>query len=166
VRAAPGTISPTPTWRTGSDACCRPAWCAPNPHPACPFAPADLTPHPNAGFFDSLPSPTCALLKKIDTVLSCLYFYFVSCLTTLVYVLCTCTHAHRLSPRGWVGTSPRREVRDPFADGMRTNPYLLLASVLQFGVIVLTTANGILDHEEARRKKVGGKVLGREAHLG
>jgi len=25
---------------------------------------------------------------------------------------------------------------------------------------VLTTANGILDHEEARRKKVGGKVLG------
>jgi len=29
-----------------------------------------------------------------------------------------------------------------------------------FGVIVLTTANGILDHEEARRKKVGGKVLG------
>ena len=33
--------------------------------------------------------------------------------------------------------------------------------MLQFGVIVLTTANGILDHEEARRKKVGGKVLGR-----
>jgi|Transcript_12557 small subunit ribosomal protein S15Ae len=29
-----------------------------------------------------------------------------------------------------------------------------------FGVIVLTTANGIVDHEEARRKKVGGKVLG------
>merc|ERR1711966_26262 len=29
-----------------------------------------------------------------------------------------------------------------------------------FGVIVLTTANGILDHEEARRKKVGGKLLG------
>jgi small subunit ribosomal protein S15Ae len=27
-------------------------------------------------------------------------------------------------------------------------------------VIVLTTANGIVDHEEARRKKVGGKVLG------
>jgi len=34
-------------------------------------------------------------------------------------------------------------------------------SPIQFGVIVLTTANGILDHEEARRKKVGGKVLGR-----
>jgi len=32
-------------------------------------------------------------------------------------------------------------------------------------VIVLTTANGILDHEEARRKKVGGKVLGRAVTL-
>ncbi|KAK3265148.1 structural constituent of ribosome [Cymbomonas tetramitiformis] len=29
-----------------------------------------------------------------------------------------------------------------------------------FGKIVLTTAVGIMDHEEARRKKVGGKVLG------
>jgi len=29
-----------------------------------------------------------------------------------------------------------------------------------FGKIVLTTAVGILDHEEARRKKVGGKILG------
>ena len=29
-----------------------------------------------------------------------------------------------------------------------------------FGVIVITSASGILDHEEARRKKVGGKVLG------
>lgn len=29
-----------------------------------------------------------------------------------------------------------------------------------FGFIVLTTANGIMDHEEARRKKTGGKVLG------
>jgi small subunit ribosomal protein S15Ae len=29
-----------------------------------------------------------------------------------------------------------------------------------FGVIVLTTSAGIMDHEEARRKRVGGKVLG------
>ena len=29
-----------------------------------------------------------------------------------------------------------------------------------FGKIVLTTASGIMDHEEARRKHVGGKVLG------
>jgi len=29
-----------------------------------------------------------------------------------------------------------------------------------FGHIVLTTTFGILDHEEARRKKTGGKILG------
>merc|ERR1719321_2128943 len=29
-----------------------------------------------------------------------------------------------------------------------------------FGKIVVTTSSGIMDHEEARRKKVGGKVLG------
>jgi small subunit ribosomal protein S15Ae len=28
------------------------------------------------------------------------------------------------------------------------------------GIVVLTTSSGILDHEEARRKNVGGKVLG------
>jgi small subunit ribosomal protein S15Ae len=32
--------------------------------------------------------------------------------------------------------------------------------VLQFGYIVLTTSAGIMDHEEARRKNMGGKVLG------
>ena len=32
--------------------------------------------------------------------------------------------------------------------------------MMQFGVIVLTTSAGIMDHEEARRKKVGGKVRG------
>eukprot|EP00475_Leptophrys_vorax_P016775 TRINITY_DN2328_c0_g1_i1.p1 TRINITY_DN2328_c0_g1~~TRINITY_DN2328_c0_g1_i1.p1 ORF type:complete len:131 (+),score=42.55 TRINITY_DN2328_c0_g1_i1:45-437(+) len=30
----------------------------------------------------------------------------------------------------------------------------------QFGFIVLTTSYGIMDHEEARRKHTGGKVLG------
>ncbi|KAI7979007.1 40S ribosomal protein S15a [Camellia lanceoleosa] len=29
----------------------------------------------------------------------------------------------------------------------------------QFAYIVLTTSTGIMDHEEARRKNVGGKVL-------
>ncbi|KAK9812025.1 hypothetical protein WJX73_009778 [Symbiochloris irregularis] len=29
-----------------------------------------------------------------------------------------------------------------------------------FGKIVLTTSGGIMDHDEARRKKVGGKVIG------
>ncbi|CDJ34718.1 40S ribosomal protein S15A, putative [Eimeria mitis] len=30
----------------------------------------------------------------------------------------------------------------------------------QFGHLVLTTAYGIMDHEEARRKHTGGKILG------
>ncbi|XP_077970101.1 small ribosomal subunit protein uS8 [Styela clava] len=30
----------------------------------------------------------------------------------------------------------------------------------QFGYIVLTTSCGIMDHEEARRKHTGGKILG------
>merc|ERR1712169_100858 len=30
----------------------------------------------------------------------------------------------------------------------------------QFGYIVLTTSDGIMDHEEARRKGVSGKILG------
>ncbi|XP_045837179.1 40S ribosomal protein S15a-like [Meles meles] len=30
----------------------------------------------------------------------------------------------------------------------------------QFGVIVLTTSAGIMDHEEERRKHTGGKILG------
>jgi len=36
----------------------------------------------------------------------------------------------------------------------------LMTLSLQFGYIVLTTSAGIMDHEEARRKNVGGKVLG------
>ncbi|XP_065826293.1 small ribosomal subunit protein uS8 [Oscarella lobularis] len=30
----------------------------------------------------------------------------------------------------------------------------------QFGFLVLTTSAGIMDHEEARRKRTGGKILG------
>ena len=30
----------------------------------------------------------------------------------------------------------------------------------QFGFVVLTTSHGILDHEEARKKNAGGKILG------
>lgn len=33
-------------------------------------------------------------------------------------------------------------------------------TIPQFGVVVLTTSMGIMGHEEARRKKLGGKVLG------
>jgi small subunit ribosomal protein S15Ae len=39
-------------------------------------------------------------------------------------------------------------------------PDLFIIQKLQFGYIVLTTSAGIMDHEEARRKNVGGKVLG------
>jgi small subunit ribosomal protein S15Ae len=39
-------------------------------------------------------------------------------------------------------------------------PDLFIIQNLQFGYIVLTTSAGIMDHEEARRKNVGGKVLG------
>jgi len=30
----------------------------------------------------------------------------------------------------------------------------------QFGYVVLTTSHGIVDHEEARKKNAGGKILG------
>merc|ERR1712244_197775 len=30
----------------------------------------------------------------------------------------------------------------------------------QFGFVVMTTSSGIMDHEEARRKHLGGKILG------
>ena len=30
----------------------------------------------------------------------------------------------------------------------------------QFGYLILSTSAGIMDHEEARRKHVGGKILG------
>ena len=30
----------------------------------------------------------------------------------------------------------------------------------QFGYLVVTTSYGIMDHEEARRKMTGGKILG------
>ncbi|EKM56820.1 uncharacterized protein PHACADRAFT_254154 [Phanerochaete carnosa HHB-10118-sp] len=36
----------------------------------------------------------------------------------------------------------------------------LLLPARSFGILILTTSSGILDHEEARRKHVGGKILG------
>jgi small subunit ribosomal protein S15Ae len=32
--------------------------------------------------------------------------------------------------------------------------------MLQWGYVVITTPNGVLDHEEAIRQNVGGQVLG------
>jgi small subunit ribosomal protein S15Ae len=36
----------------------------------------------------------------------------------------------------------------------------LLLPARGFGIIIFTTSSGIIDHEEARRKNVGGKILG------
>ncbi|KAI8615033.1 ribosomal protein S8 [Chytriomyces sp. MP71] len=52
--------------------------------------------------------------------------------------------------------SPRFNVKQDDLDNWVS--YLLPSR--QFGFIVLTTSAGIMDHEEARRKKTGGKILG------
>ncbi len=52
--------------------------------------------------------------------------------------------------------SPRFNVR--IADIEKWTDNLLPAR--QFGYVILTTSAGIMDHEEARRKHVSGKILG------
>ncbi|KAJ1550448.1 40S ribosomal protein S15a, partial [Cladochytrium tenue] len=52
--------------------------------------------------------------------------------------------------------SPRFDVKQD--DIEKWVAYLLPSR--QFGFIVLTTSAGIMDHDEARRKKTGGKILG------
>lgn len=52
--------------------------------------------------------------------------------------------------------SPRFDVKLPELENWINN---LLPS-RQFGFVVLTTSAGIMDHEEARRKHTGGKILG------
>merc|ERR1712071_176623 len=52
--------------------------------------------------------------------------------------------------------SPRFDLRVNELEKWTTN---LLPS-RQFGYVVLTTSGGIMDHEEARRKHLGGKILG------
>ncbi|CAN6603307.1 small ribosomal subunit protein uS8A [Trichomonascus vanleenenianus] len=52
--------------------------------------------------------------------------------------------------------SPRFNIRIGDIEKWVTN---LLPS-RQFGYIILTTSAGIMDHEEARRKHVAGKILG------
>ena len=52
--------------------------------------------------------------------------------------------------------SPRFDVA---LDGLEQLATDLLPS-RQFGHIVLTTTYGIMDHEEAKRKHTGGKILG------
>nr|QLA09569.1 40S small subunit ribosomal protein uS8 [Euglena gracilis]6ZJ3_SJ Chain SJ, Ribosomal protein uS8 [Euglena gracilis] len=52
--------------------------------------------------------------------------------------------------------SPRYDISLPQMEKWITS---LLPS-RQFGFIVLTTSHGIMDHEEARKKHTGGKILG------
>merc|ERR1739845_69209 len=52
--------------------------------------------------------------------------------------------------------SPRYDV--PLHDIERWTNNLLPS--IQFGFVILTTSSGIMDHEEAKKKKVGGKILG------
>uniref|UniRef100_A0A7S0C7B7 30S ribosomal protein S8, chloroplastic n=1 Tax=Proboscia inermis TaxID=420281 RepID=A0A7S0C7B7_9STRA len=52
--------------------------------------------------------------------------------------------------------SPRFDVPYDDIEGWITN---LLPS-RQFGHVILTTTYGIMTHEEARRRKTGGKILG------
>eukprot|EP00178_Gracilaria_changii_P010345 TRINITY_DN3009_c2_g2_i2.p2 TRINITY_DN3009_c2_g2~~TRINITY_DN3009_c2_g2_i2.p2 ORF type:complete len:131 (-),score=26.00 TRINITY_DN3009_c2_g2_i2:55-447(-) len=52
--------------------------------------------------------------------------------------------------------SPRFDVK--MSDMERWTENLLPSR--QFGFVVLTTSSGIMDHEEARRKHTGGKILG------
>jgi small subunit ribosomal protein S15Ae len=60
------------------------------------------------------------------------------------------SHSYSLS------NSPRFDVTVKEMDRWANN---LLPS-RQFGYVVLTTSAGIMDHEEARRKHTGGKILG------
>uniref|UniRef100_A0A2K6GF92 Small ribosomal subunit protein uS8 n=1 Tax=Propithecus coquereli TaxID=379532 RepID=A0A2K6GF92_PROCO len=63
-------------------------------------------------------------------------------------------HRGRLNKCGMI--SPRFDVQLKDLEKWQNN---LLPS-RQFGFIVLTTSAGIMDHEEARRKHTGGKILG------
>merc|ERR1712037_391828 len=60
----------------------------------------------------------------------------------------------RLNKRGVI--SPRFDIAINDIEKWTNN---LLPS-RQFGKVVLTTSGGIMDHEEARRKHLGGKILG------
>ncbi|VVT55126.1 40S ribosomal protein uS8 [Magnusiomyces paraingens] len=60
----------------------------------------------------------------------------------------------RLNKAGVI--SPRFNVRIDEIEQWVTN----MLPARQFGYIILTTSAGIMDHEEARRKHVAGKILG------
>ncbi|OQU78127.1 hypothetical protein SORBI_3009G161300 [Sorghum bicolor] len=68
-----------------------------------------------------------------------------------------------ISPRFDVGVKEIEGWTARLLPSRQVRSFVIRASslfVVQFGFIVLTTSAGIMDHEEARRKNVGGKVLG------
>jgi len=52
--------------------------------------------------------------------------------------------------------SPRFDIKLSQLESWQNN----LLPARQFGFLVLTTSYGIMDHEEAKRKQTGGKILG------
>ncbi|KAH9968068.1 ribosomal protein S15a [Russula dissimulans] len=62
-----------------------------------------------------------------------------------------------------IGRLNKTGVISPRFDVQVTNIETWASTLLparSFGKLILTTSCGILDHEEARRKNVGGKILG------
>ena len=75
-------------------------------------------------------------------------------ISTLFLPIVTGLHLSRINKTGVI--SPRYNVR--IADFEKWVVKLLPSR--QFVFIVLTTSSGIMDHEEARRKHVAGKIIG------
>jgi len=71
-----------------------------------------------------------------------------------ISVLTCLTYLHRINKTGVISPRYNVQLRD-----MEKWVVKLLPS-RQFGYIILTTSAGIMDHEEARRKHVAGKILG------
>ena len=57
-------------------------------------------------------------------------------------------------------TSVRAKVKEICPRQCRDFRHMCKTFLIFFRFIVLTTSGGIMDHEEARRKHLGGKVLG------
>lgn len=77
-------------------------------------------------------------------------FYFGQCLKMWVLMVFLCS----LNKCGVINPRYNVQLRD------LEKWVVKLLPARQFGFIVLTTSAGIMDHEEARRKHVAGKILG------
>lgn len=80
-------------------------------------------------------------------------FFFDDCLLPFLHRSDSFS-SHSLNKTGVISPRYNVQLRD-----MEKWVVKLLPS-RQFGYIVLTTSAGIMDHEEARRKHVAGKIIG------